>query len=268
LSLAEDAVRRTPKSADALELRGAVRNWLVTDLQSAPDEPDRLRRAESDLRGALDLDSTRTTAWATLADLLWTKGSMAEAALAARRALQEDTYLVEAPNVYRQLFFSDLMLGNFADAGEWCRRGHVTFPTQWRFVECGLTLMRHDSNIPANPDSAWRLVAVLDRLDPPERARREGRAYHVIYRRIVAATISARAGRRSIARAELARARLAVRGDTTLSIDLNYDEAYLRWVLGERERAAELLRAYMASRPLAHDYLARDPLLQALRSGD
>jgi serine/threonine-protein kinase len=267
LQLAEVAVRRAPDSAEALELRGTLRERLVVELQAAPDEPDRLRKAETDLRAALDRDSTLTRAWATLSDLLWSKGSTAQAAIAARRALREDTYLAEAPEIYNQLFFADLMLGNFPEAGEWCRRGRLTLPYQWLFVECELTLMRHDAAARPNPDSAWKLVAVLERLDPPDRAKSEGRAYHTIYRRVVAATISARAGRQDIARAEIARARRATKGDTTLDMDLNYDEAYLRSVLGERRRTAELLRAYIKARPLSRDYLARDPLLKNLLLG-
>ncbi|HET6578579.1 MAG TPA: serine/threonine-protein kinase [Gemmatimonadales bacterium] len=265
LRLAEAAARRAPTSAAALALRGSARVRLIAELQTAPDEPDRIRRAEADLRAALDRDSTLTRAWTDLSDLLWSKGSTAEAALAAHRALREDTYLTDAPDIYRNLFFSDLMLGDFQQAAEWCRRGRLALPNRWRFVECELTLMRHDSSARPDPDSAWKLVTVLERLDPPERARAEGRAYHTIYRRVVAATISARAGRRDIARAELARARRAVAGDTTLATDLGYDEAYLRFVLGERGRAAELLRRYVEARPLARNYLARDPLMRELR---
>ena len=50
-------------------------------------------------------------------------------------------------------------------------------------------------------------------------------------------------------------------------MDLGYDEAYLRLVLGERERAVQLLREYVAARPLTRDYLARDPLLRGLGRG-
>jgi hypothetical protein len=52
-----------------------------------------------------------------------------------------------------------------------------------------------------------------------------------------------------------------VQGDKELSTDLGYDEAYLRFVLGERDRAVQLLRDYIKARPLARDYLSRDPLL-------
>jgi serine/threonine-protein kinase len=265
LLIAEEAVRRAPSDPGALELRGTLRVRLIEELQTDGDEPDRMRRAESDLRSALDADSTLSRGWANLSHLLWIKGSTAEAAIAARNALREDTYLAEAADIYRKLFFSDLMLGNYHEAGEWCRRGRLTFIDDWRFVECELTLMRHDTFVRPNPDSAWRLVKVLDRLDPPARAHAEGRAYLPIYRRLVAATISARVGRREQARSELAAARRAVENDTTLARDLGYDEAYLRLVLGERERAATLLREYLRARPLARDYLARDPLLRELQ---
>jgi serine/threonine-protein kinase len=265
LALAEEAVRRAPDDPLALELRGAIRMRLVNELQAAPEEPDRMLRAETDLRAALDRDSTLTVAWGTLGDLLWTKGSTAEAVIASRRALAEDAYLSEAYTIYQDLFYSDLMLGNFREAGEWCRRGRVAFPGHWRFVQCELTLMRHDTRRRPDPDSAWALVARLGQLDSPERAHLEGRDYHVIYRRVVAATMSARAGRTAIARAELARARREVAGDSTLSIDLKYDEAYLRLVLGERDRAVRLLNEYVKARPLAREYLARDPLLRGLR---
>jgi tetratricopeptide (TPR) repeat protein len=267
LGLAEEAVKRAPNSAEALELRGTLRSRLIFELQAAPGEPDLMQKAEADLRAALDRDSTLTVAWATLSDLLWTKGSTAEAAIAIRRALRQDAYLSEASDIYWILFFNDLMLSNFSDAAQWCRRGHLAFPNHWRFLECELTLMRHDQASKPNPDSAWKLVAALERIHPAEVARLEGREYHTIYRRIVAATISARAGRKDIARVEIARARRATKGDTTLSMDLGYDEAYLRLVLGERERAVQLLREYVAARPLTRDYLARDPLLRGLGRG-
>jgi tetratricopeptide (TPR) repeat protein len=264
LEMAAAAVRDSPDDADALELRGTLRARLVAELQVALDEPDRIQKAEADLRTALDRDSTLVRAWATLGNLLWSKGSIAEAERASRRALQEDAYLAEAQSTYRELFYADLMLGNFPLAAEWCRRGRLAFPDNWRFVECELTLMRHDRNSTPNADSAWALVERLTALDPADKAASEGRSYHSIYRRIVAATISAHSGRRDVARTEIARARRATRADSVLSLDLNYDEAYLRLVLGERAQAARLLEEYIAARPLSRDYLARDPLLTGL----
>jgi hypothetical protein len=131
-------------------------------------------------------------------------------------------------------------------------------------VECELVIMRHDAEAVPRPDSAWRLVSVLDTLDPPDKAAAEGRLSHTVARRMMAATISARAGRRDIARAEIARARRATAGDSAARVDLDYDEAYLRLVLGERARATRLLADYIDARPLTREYLARDPLFRGI----
>ncbi len=264
LALADQAVRRAPESAEALELRGALRWLLVAELQAAPDEPNRLQKAEADLRAALDLDSTRAGTWARLGFVLWFKGSTAEADIAVRRALREDAYLADALDVLYQLYFTDMMLGEFTRAGDWCQRGRLTFPNHWRFLQCELTLMRHDVTSKADPVRAWSLVRELETLDPAEKAKAEGRAYHTIARRMMAAAISARAGEHDRARDEIERAHRATEGDSVLRLDLAYDEAYLRLLLGERDRAADLLRTYVAARPLSRDYLARDPLLRDL----
>jgi TolB-like protein len=262
LRLAEEAVRRGPNSPDALELRGTLRWEQVREQEGAADNPALVRQSEADLRAALDADSTRVKAWATLSYLLWYRGKTAEAEIAARRALREDAYMEEAAAVFNRLYFADLMLGRFGPAAEWCRRGRVSFSSYWLFVECALTLMRHDVSTRPNPDSAWALVRELNRLDPAEKAKAEGRGYHPIYRRVVAATISARAGQRDIARTELARAIRATRGDSGLRLDLAPDEALLRLALGDRRQAAKLVREYLRARPLARDYFAREPLFK------
>jgi len=115
-----------------------------------------------------------------------------------------------------------------------------------------------------DPVRAWALVQQLDSLDPPGKAIAAGHPYTPIYRRIVAATISARAGRQDIARAELARAIRATAGDSSLQLDLAADEAYLHIVLGERKQAEQLLRRLVKARPALVPYLKRDPLFQPL----
>ena len=265
LRFGEEATARNPGNAEALELRGTALWWLATQLEAAPTDPERIRRAEADLRAAVDGDSTLASAWATLSFLLLVKGSFAEAAMTAKRALHEDPFLENADKVFTELFFSALMLGDFAQADEWCQRGRSTLPQDWRFVECELTLLRHDASEAPDDERAWALVASLDRLDPAARASAAGRPYHPIYRRIVAATISARAGRRDLARQELARARQLTAGDTSLRLDLAYDEAYLRLVLGEREAAAALMDRLLDARPVLRPMIARDPLFKDLR---
>jgi TolB-like protein len=268
LRLAEEAVRRWPSSPEALELRGTLRWEQLRQQEGAADNPALVRQSEADLRAALDADSSRVKAWATLSFLLWYKGSTAEAEIVARRALREDAYLEEGAAVFDRLYFADLMLGRFDQAAEWCRRARLSFDTYWRFVECALTLMRHDPQARPNSDSAWALVRELDRLDPAEKAKAEGRPYQTIYRRVVAATISARAGKINIARAELARAIKATRGDSGLRLDMAPDEALLRLALGDKRRATDLVREYLKARPMARDYFAREPLFRELQPVD
>ena len=66
LAFAEAAVRRSPTNAEALELRGTLRWQLVTEFEGAAPDSARVRRAEADLRAAVDRDSTLASAWATL----------------------------------------------------------------------------------------------------------------------------------------------------------------------------------------------------------
>jgi hypothetical protein len=125
--------------------------------------------------------------------------------------------------------------------------------------------MRHDASRTPDPKRAWELVAMMDRLDPPEKAWAAGHPYNAIFRRVAAATISARAGARELARAEIARARQATKADSGLLLDLAYDEAYLWLVLGEREQAARLLNRLLEARPVLRPLLARDPLWAGFR---
>ena len=264
LRFAEAVARSEPDNPELLHLRGTLRWEQVAVQQGGSADSVRLGRAEADLRGAVDRDSTLAGAWATLSFLLWFKGSTAEAELTGRRALREDAYMADARGVFAHLFLVDLWLSDFRQAEEWCRRGRTSFPGYWRFVECELTLMWYNTAATPDPDSAWALVKQLEALDPGDNAIAEDRAYHLIYRRIIGATISARAGQRDLARAELARARRATEGNPTLAMDLACDEAYLHLVLGDTTRAVALLRSYVKARPMARTYIARDPLFRGV----
>ncbi|HEU4560731.1 MAG TPA: BTAD domain-containing putative transcriptional regulator [Longimicrobium sp.] len=253
-------LRREPGNAAALELRGAAGLRAATDAGGAASGPG-LDAAEHDLRAAVAADPHLATAWSTLSLLLRMRGRFAESDLTARRALAEDAYLDDAAAIRQRLVFSAMSAGNYPLARDECARGHAQFPVDWRFVECRLTLLRQDASQQPDVALAWRLVAELDRLDPPEVARAAGRGYSPLYRRMVAAAISARAGDADSARAVLARARaLAATPDLRLSLD--YDEAVLRVQLGERDAARAVLARLLAARPWLQPYLARDPLLR------
>jgi DNA-binding SARP family transcriptional activator/TolB-like protein len=260
LRFADEALRQDARNAGALELRGTL-NWgLVAAFEAAEPDSNRISAAERDLTAATTIDSTAASAWATLGYLLWAKGDFLSSYHDAERALQEDAYLDGARDIHLQLFYSALMLEHFDTAAEWCERGRALYPEDWRFVECELTRQRHNVKRRADPQSAWAIVRRLDEIDPASKARSAGHPYSPIYRRVVAAAISARAGDTATARTEVNRATSATAGDTALRLDLAYDEAYVRLLLGERSRAIGMMRGLVRARPVLRLLLEKDPL--------
>jgi DNA-binding SARP family transcriptional activator/TolB-like protein len=265
LARADAVLARDPGSAAALELRGAAL-FLQAVLARGADPAALMNGAERSLRASVAAEPTLASAWARLSQVLRVRGKLAEGDMAARRALREDAYLEDADEVLLRLFSSAVMRGALKEAGETCGEGARRFPGDWRFRECRLTLMREDRAAPPDPAAAWSVVAELERLDPAERARAEGRAYSPIYRQAIAAAILARAGARDTARAVVARARRAAEGDAELRLSLDYDEAYVRLALGEPAEARRLLAEMLRARPALRPFLDRDPLFRGLLS--
>ena len=253
---------REPAHARALEARGWTR-WLRSRDPGADAAP-LLDGAERDLRAAVAAEPSLASAWGTLSFVLITRGKFAESDLAATRALELDAWLEDADELLERRYFSALMTGNYHAAAEACDRGRRAFPRRPRFVECRLTLLREDTARAPDAALAWRLVSELEVLDPPPRAAAAGRVYDPIYRRMVAAAVSARAGDAQRARAELARARVDAALDPDARVSLLVDEAYLLSLLGDRAAAVERLSVYVAQRPEDRAFLERDPLLKGL----
>jgi tetratricopeptide (TPR) repeat protein len=182
-----------------------------------------------------------------------------EGARQAQTALAMDTYLKDAQTILVGLYINNLMSGVPDGAWQWCLRGAADFPRDARFLECQLTLLAEDENKPPDPARAWRLVMQADTLDPPSRARATGHTWLPIYREMMAAIVSARAGQRDSALSVLRRAHWAVEGDPTLTTDLQYEEAYLELILGNREEATRLLQRYLAERPSLRELVFRHP---------
>ncbi|HWK88631.1 MAG TPA: hypothetical protein VNP72_01500, partial [Longimicrobium sp.] len=258
------ALARAPADARALELRGTLLFAAAVAAADGAAQAERMGRAEADLRAAVAAEPGLAGAWGTLSQLLRFRGRFEEADAAARRALAEDAYLEGADALLNRLFFSSLLTGDHAQADSLCRRGGQRHRGDWRFVECRLILLRADAGRAPDAAAAVRLLAELDRMDPPERARREGRAYTPLFRQAVAAAVVARAGNADSARAMLARARRAASADPELRISLAYDEAYVYHVLGQPDSARALLRWMYTRRPSVRDYAARDPLFRTL----
>jgi DNA-binding SARP family transcriptional activator/TolB-like protein len=250
--------------AEALELRGTAVYRLALEASDTLMQRVWMDTAETDLRAATAAEPSRASVWSTLSQLLRIRGRLAESEIAARRALAADAYLDDMAAIRHLLFFSGLWRGDYAQAHEQCEQGAAHFPADRRFTECRLTLLRNDRTRPADAAAAWRLVAELDRIDPPSRARAQNRVYGPIYRRMVAAAVSARAGDADSARAVVARARSEVGTHPALAHSLNYEEAWVRLMLGDTAGARTLVDRMLAYRPSMREYLLRDPLVVAL----
>ena len=248
-----------------LEMRSALR-WSRLKALTPPFDLEEVGDLVRDLEEAVAADSTRARGLATLSNIFFLRGEVERAEAAGRRALDADAYIEEAPRIYQNLFASALFRSPIDSARAWCARGRRDFPDDWWFRECQLTIMKYDLRAPADPARAWRVVAEVDSLDPPAAAAAEGHAYAPIYRRLVAAAVSARAGDLPRARLELARQRAAVAGDSLLALDLIPEEVTLLLLFGDRESAVARLRWAIARRPLLSGVVARDPILQGLAS--
>ena len=243
LALAERALRREPRSAAALELRGTLRyeRW---NRHLAPDPRQAtalVGQAEGDLRQAVKVDPSRASAWSTLALVYFAKPDPVEGTLAARRAYEEDAYLTDADVILWRLYTTSYDNERFVDAVHWCDEGRRRFPSSPLFVQCQLWLTTTNAREP-DPAGAWRLVDHLRKLTPDREWSYLGRQAQML----VAADLG-RAGLRDSADRVLVRAR----GDAQVDPDreLLGIEALIRNQLGERDEALRLLKVYLSEQP-------------------
>lgn len=251
---AERVLDRNPTHAEGLEVRGTVRYWLWHmgrfRPRVSPEEQERLfLDARQDLERAVEADPSRATAYVTLSHLYLNcdDRTQSSVALAARRAYEEDAYLETASVVLQRMVDAYSSLQQFADARQWCEEGALRFPDEPAFTECRLMLMLAPGGSP-DPDSARSLVRRLDALAATE----EQRAWTEVWCGVMQAGVLARAGRMDSARTILDGAHEAQRriaDDLDPRLDLLSLEAYVRHLIGEDERAIELLQRYAAVNP-------------------
>jgi TolB-like protein/tetratricopeptide (TPR) repeat protein len=251
---AEAALQRAGgRRAEALELRGTLRFALAR--LSEDEEQSGLRAgAEADLRAAT-LDEPRLArAWWTLSELLRDVGRFAEARADAARALEEDAFLEEASDIVHRLFHTAFEEEDHTESQRWCTTGRRRFPDHQQFVICQLLIVataegvRPDiASARAIGDTLVRISAEADR--PPYRA----------YADMQLAKVFARNRQRDSAHAAIARAH-----GPEFQSWLGYDEAHARLLLGEHDRALDLLAEYLVMRPDRREYWPKDWWLRSV----
>ena len=242
LSHARRAVALAPGDARALELRGTLRyrTWFIF----RPPDPNAaaalLDSAKQDLERAVAIDPGLASAFSTLSHLYYQTKDLQAAALAARRAYEEDAYLSNTADILARLFFASYDLDQQRQAQRWCQEGARRFPRDYRFRECQLYMMTRleEPDIPR----AWGLLAAIDSLTPPTRREK----FHLQDQMLVAAVI---------ARAALPDSshRVIERSRASAELDPEHDivalEAFVRTLLGEQDEAIRLLQQYVAANP-------------------
>jgi class 3 adenylate cyclase/TolB-like protein len=248
LDHADRAIALRPDYAEALELRGVLRQELSRGEAGDGREP-MMGAAEADLRRALELDDGRARAWLSLSELLLDQARIPEARLSAQRALQADAFLEIPPGVLHQIYYVSLQVGPEEDAMKHCDLGRSRYPQAADFIVCQLFILASFPQVPADVDRAWALADSL-LLVVPANERPSFRAYGTM----LVAEVAARAGVVDSARALM---RLAS-GPGPTPDWLAYNEAHARLLIGEEEAAVDLLSRYLATSPdtalLANDW--------------
>lgn len=232
--------------AEAMTLRGTVLVRLASLDGGEGKKLALLDSADLSLRRATSLDSTDARAWAAMSHAAWLSGRMGDAVITGERALRHDPFLEHAPEVLYRMFNASLIGRQYEAARSSCRRGRAIVASDWRFTECRLRLMPH---VGGDPVAAWALVDTLNRLDPPAVGRVSDHPYSHVYRRLVAALISARAGDRTTAEREMRAMTERVKDDPAMRLDILPDLASIHGALGDSTTARKRMAAYLEARP-------------------
>ncbi len=253
LRFAEEAVRRNPGDARALELRGFLRFHLWEHVPVAEGGDSLLAAAEQDLRSAVRDNPASARAWWTLSQLLSSaRGEHLEAEAAARKALEKDAYLAEAEQIHVQLYSSTLARGAFEDADHWCREGQTRFPDDPNFLECRITVLGWTGRTPSDLGAAERELKRLDTIPMLDAGRS--------YREMQVVSILARSGQRDSARSWMHAIR---RRDPDEGVDLPAASVYV--LLGEPDSALAALATLLRAQPNWREYVANHYWFRALQ---
>ena len=254
IELADDALRREPRSADALVARGQAYQLLMTLGASGGDTLRAM--SERDVKAAVEIRPELASAWATIAELALFDGRYADAAVAAERAYEADAFF-RATHVMSTAFVASLRAERFDEARKWCQMGLARSPGDPRFSECELTLLGSTGRTEADVRGGWQLVQGIERADTLQMLQQTWG-----YRRLMVAAILARSGAADSARSVLASVQSTPperRGHTSLF------EAYVLLLLGDRDGAITRLGERLHTAPAYRRQVATLPYFKSLR---
>jgi TolB-like protein len=255
IALADEVLAKEPQSATALELRGYLRFKRYSEIALLPALRD---SAERDLRRATDDDRQLARAWSVLSLILDEKRDAAGALYAARRAVEADAYRPEAGRSTMRLVMHHLLTGSSDSARTLCDAARHRFPNDRYVLTCTVTVLGYVGYGPADVERAWRSLGEVEREGP----------YTLVNgvwppgRFLVAATI-ARTGWRDSALAVVRATRDALRG-TPDARNWRMNEAHPRLLVGERDRALELLEEAVRGEPALRAAIAMTPWFTTL----
>lgn len=256
LTHAERALERAPGDAGALEIHGLLLFWMSA-AREASDPSELRQRAEQDLRAAVAADPWRARAWAELSEIQRLNTQFAEARRSAERALEADPFLEQARVIIFRQFTTSLDLKDMSESIRWCDEGRRRFPGAEWFVSCSLFLLALSEGPEPDVNRAWALLDSMWQLNSPQ-SREQRQAVGETW---VAGTL-ARAGLRDSADAVIERARAAPPEAVAPWID--YYAANVRLLLGERDRALDMLSAFLEAIPQRKEYIASDWMFEEL----
>lgn len=260
---AAQALRALPNDAAALELRGTIRYKRAREEGKLPLDPA-VAAAERDLREAVIKDPRRARAWHVLGRLRLYAGAAEEAAAHAKRALEADAFLREAPDVYNLLYRVALQREQYTEARDLCASAHREFPRNYLFLECHLMVAVYQPWPLMRMDSADKIMEKLRALEAP--TPRTPIEYKHIYRQTLLAALWARNGRPDSTRVILSRAEELSRTRPGLSAPFGADAAVASLLAGDTATAIDWLRIFMRGSPQYADWVRTNPLLARLSS--
>ena len=258
LTFANDALARSPGDGRALELRGNLRQyrWSVSPRSASA----LLDSAAADLRAATAANPRLARAWSTLSAVLSVKGDNAGALEAARRALDADAFLRDAPTSLERLVMAYLFAEHYDSARALCDQTMRRFPTDNVAMACDLDVLGWSGRGAQDVARVWAAVRKMEsagRWPLVSGISPHGRLY--------VAAVLARSGLADSARAVLQATQRVVRA-AGQEEDLLVNEAYVLTMLGDQDAALDLLERASRAAPSFPPEIARIPWFRSLRA--